>query len=176
MHDQELDAVASGASDGRIVLHCLKNGQYVRQCSLQPSSPADGASAAIEVSQLAFSCHGDVVACSWDNLCMYHFSLNGTHLATAQASTAMNCIITAGEGQYLLGGGRDGCVGIYKLHNLELVHTLDLRCHGEVTCMRLSADKEYLLVGSEDGEVSIITDARRRLHMLDVALRREFVG
>ena len=172
---QELDAVVSGSSDGRIVLHCLKDGSYVRQyrCGL---SIAEDAGIPIPASQLVFSCHGDVVAHSWADCSLHRFSLNGTRLATTVAPTEMNCLLTAGEGDYLLAGGQDGLIRVYTLHDLCVLHTIDLQDHGGVTCMRLSLNDEYLLVGSQDGEVSIITDARKRMRMLDLALRKAFVG
>lgn len=170
---QELDAVVSGASDGRIVLHSLKSGCYVRQYMCSPNT---NCGAVPEASQLAFSCHGDVVVHSWTDLSLHLFSLNGARLATAAAPSGINCLLTAGGGEFLLAGGQDGSVRIYTLHNLEVVHTIDLQDHGGVTCMRLSPRDEYLFAGSLDGEVSIITDARTRLRMLDLALRRAFVG
>lgn len=88
----------------------------------------------------------------------------------------MSCLLTSGGGEYLLGGGEDGLIRVYTLHNLCEVHTVDLQDHGGVTCMRMSAKKQYLLAGSEDGEVSIITDAKTRLRMLDIALRKAFIG
>lgn len=172
---QELDAVVSGSSDGRIVLHCLKDGSYVRQYRCG-SSMADDTGGPIPANQLVFSCHGDVVAHSWADRSLHRFSLNGTRLATTVAPTAMSCLLTAGEGDYLLAGGRDGLIRVYTLHDLCVLHTIDLQDHGGVTCMRLSPNDEYLLVGSQDGEVSIITDARKRMRMLDLALRKAFVG
>lgn len=168
----------SGASDGRLVLHCLKDGRYVRQyftvshssnhkeTNLRPPEP----------SQLAFSCHGDVIVHSWTDLSLSRFSLNGAQLATIVVPTAFSCLVTAGGGEYLLTGGRDGLIRVYTLHDLCVVHVIDLHEHGGVTCMRLSPNDEYLLAGSDDGDVSIITDARKRLRMLDLALRRAFVG
>ena len=173
---QELDAVVSGASDGRIVLHCLKDGRYVRQYRCGLSVAEGGGSPSPEASQLAFSCHGDVVAHSWADLSLHRFSLNGTRLATTVAPTAMSCLLTAGGGDYLLAGGEDGLIRVYTLHDLSVLHMIDLQLHGGVTCMRLSPNDEYLLVGSQDGEVSIITDARKRMRMLDLALRKAFVG
>lgn len=137
---------------------------------------ADGAGGPIPASQLVFSCHGDVVAHSWTDCSLHRFSLNGTRLATTVAPTAMNCLLTAGEGDYLLAGGQDGLIRVYTLHDLCVLHTIDLQHHGGVTCMRLSPNDEYLLVGSQNGEVSIITDARKRMRMLDLALRKAFVG
>lgn len=173
---QELDAVVSGATDGRIVLHCLKDGCYVRHygCGL---SMADDAGAPIpEASQLAISCHGDVVVHSWTDLSLHRFSLNGTRLATTVAPTEMSCLLAAAGGDYLLAGGQDGLIQVYTLHDLRVLHTIDLQHHGGVTCMRFSPNDEYLLAGSQDGEVSIITDARKRMRMLDLALQRAFVG
>ena len=173
---QELDAVVSGARDGRIVLHCLKDGRYVRQyrCGAIPAQKKGDP--VPEASQLVFSCHGEVVAHSWTDLSLHRFSLNGVRLATALAPTAMSCLLTAGGGEYLLTGGNDGLIRVYTLHDLCILHTLDLQNHGGVTCMRLSPNDEYLLAGSEDGVVSIITDPRKRLHMINLALRRAFVG
>lgn len=173
---QELDATVSGASDGRIVLHCLKDGRYVRQFFCPRNVCADASSVVPEVSQLVFSCHGDVVVHSWMDRSIHRFSLNGAHLTSTVVSTAMSCLLTAGEGQYLLGGGEDGLIRVYTLHDLSLVHTIDLQEHGGVTCMRMSAKGQYLLAGSEDGELSIITDAKTRLRMLDLALRKAFIG
>lgn len=173
---QELDAVVSGASDGRIVQHCLKDGRYVRQYFCSPEAADCAGSPTLEANQLAFSCQGDVVAHSWTDLSLHRFSLNGARLASASALTAMSCLLTAGGGEFLLAGGRDGLIRVYALHDLSVVHAIDLQDHGGVTCMRLSPNDEYLLAGSEDGEVSIITDARKRLRMLDLALRRAFVG
>ncbi|CAM9496985.1 unnamed protein product, partial [Ectocarpus fasciculatus] len=102
---EELDTVVSGASDGRIVLHCLKNGCYVRQyrCGTGSAAAADAAETSIpEASQLAFSRHGDVVVHSWTDRSLHRYSLNGTRLATAVAPTTINCLLTAGGGEYLL--------------------------------------------------------------------------
>ncbi|CAM9130173.1 unnamed protein product, partial [Hapterophycus canaliculatus] len=110
---EELDAVVSGASDGRIVLHCLKDGCYVRQyrCGLHVTT--DAGATIPEASQLAFSCHGDVVVHSWTDLSLHRFSLNGTRLATAVVPTVMTCLLTAGAGEYLLAGGQDGLIRVY---------------------------------------------------------------
>ena len=173
---QELDAVVSGARDGRIILHCLKDGCYVRQyfCSSDVGGGKDYL--APEPSQLTFSYHGDVVVHSWTDLSLHRFSINGARLASTEVPTAFSCLVTAGGGEYLLAGGNDGLIRVYTLHDLCAVHIIDLQDHGGVTCMRLSPNDEYLLAGSEDGNVSIITDARKRLRMLDLALRRAFVG
>lgn len=163
----------SGAHDGRIVLHCLKDGQYVRHFCCPPNA-ASGPPP--EASQLVFSCHGDVVVHSWTDLSLHRFSINGTHLTTGVSPTALSCLLTAGGGEYLLGGGKDGLIRVYALHNLFMVHAIDLQQHGGLTCMRMSMNDEYLLAGSEDGHVSIITDAKTRLRMLDLALRKAFIG
>lgn len=166
----------SGASDGRIVLHSLKDGCYLRQYHCSPSATNNVRGLSQEVSQLAISCHGDVAAHSWTDLSLHRFSLNGTRLATSVSPKAMSCLITAGGGEYLLAGGQDGLIRVYTIHDLYIVHEINLQDHGGVTCLRLSPNDEYLLAGSEDGEVSIITDPRTRLRMLDQALRRAFVG
>lgn len=137
---------------------------------------ADNSSPGPVPSQLAFSCHGDVLVHSWTDLSLHRFSLNGAHLAVGATATAISCLLTAGGGEYVLTGGQDGLIGVYTLHDLCLVHTIDLHDHGGVTCMQMSANDEYLLAGSEDGEVSIITDAKTRLRMLDLALSKAFVG
>lgn len=172
---QELDTVVSGASDGRIVLHSLKDGCYVRHFFCKPDV-GNSYSRTPEPSQLVFSCHGDVLVHSWTDLSLHRFSLNGAHRAVGATATAMSCLLTAGGGEYVLAGGHDGTIGVYTLYDLCLVHMIDLQDHGGVTCMRMSSNDEYLLAGSEDGEVSIITDAKTRLRLLDLALRKAFVG
>lgn len=173
---QELDATVSGASDGRIVLHCLKDGSYVRCFSFDGSYSGNEAKSLPEASQLALSCHGDIIAHSWDDLSLHRFSLNGAHLATGTASTVVSCLLTTGGGEYLLTGGQDGTIGVYALHNLRIVHSIRVEGYGGVTCIQMSANKEYLLAGSENGEVSIITDTKTRFLMLDLALSKHFVG
>lgn len=173
---QELDATVSGATDGRIVVHCLKDGSYVRQFLCTSSREGNDVKASPEASQLTFSCHGDVVVHSWTDLSLHRFSINGAHLATGSAPAVMNCLMTVGGGEYLLAGGQDGTVGVYALYNLLLVHTINLHAHGGITCMSMSVNSEYLLVGSEDGEVSVVTDTKTRLRMLDLAMRNAFVG
>lgn len=174
--EQELDAVVSGATDGRIVLHGLKGGGYVRHYSCGLSMADKERAPTPEASQLAFCCHGDVLVHSWTDLSLHRFSLNGTRLASTVAPTAMSCLLAAAGGDYLLAGGQDGSILVYSLHDLCILHKIDLRHHGGITCMRFSPNDEYLLAGSQDGEVSIITDARKRMRMLDLALQRAFVG
>lgn len=158
------------------MVHSLKDGRYVRHffCGGKRGNQNPGTPA--EASQVAFSCHGEVVVHSWTDLALHRFSLNGAHLTTGASATPLSCLLIPGGGDYLLTGRQDGVIGVYTLHNLQMVHAIVLDAHGAVTCIRMSEKGEYLLAGSEDGEVSIITDAKTRLHMLDLALRNAFVG
>ncbi|CAM9106363.1 unnamed protein product [Choristocarpus tenellus] len=177
---EELGLALSGARDGRIVVHSLQGGRFLRQfhCAPDPTCPPTASKASIvaEASQVALSCHGNIVVHSWTDLSLNLFSLNGAHRARAKSSTVQKCMLTVGGGELLVMGDQRGILTVSTLHNLCAVRTIDIQGHGEIACMRLSPDHQYLLVGSEDGEVSIITDARTRLHMLDLALKKAFVS
>jgi len=160
-----LDVVLSGGEDGRLCLHSVRNGQYVRCIT---HAETEGASVDLVVA----SCPGYLVAHSWASLRMHVFWLNGQHLLSTTMPAKIECMITDSTGLILITGSSHGILSFREIWSLEEVKSVDLSQHGAITSLAFSEDNQFLLIGSADGSFSIATDPEARLRAFDAALQK----
>ncbi|KAJ1415089.1 hypothetical protein B484DRAFT_401567 [Ochromonadaceae sp. CCMP2298] len=53
---------------------------------------------------------------------------------------------------------------------------MDFNEYGAITSLAFSEDTQFLLVGSEDGTLSVATDPEERWRALDAALQKSTLG
>jgi WD40 repeat protein len=147
----ELDVVASGSTGGKICLHLLRTGKFIR--SFRPSELPD-----ISVRKIVLERHGRMVVQTSD-LQMSTFTVNGACLCTVDAGERVQDMKITGE--VVISGGDTGHVYIRNLSTLKVLSGLDLSRHGPVRSLCLTPDDlnpvpQYLFIGSDDGMISIV--------------------
>lgn len=112
---------------------------------------------------------------SWTDCSLHTFSLNGFHLAQATLRQRLYAMTVTLDGQLLVAGGKEGHMLIYYVHSMELVHDLSIG-NGPIRSLTFTPDHQYILVGSENGQFSVVADPMSRLQMLHRVLSRTFFG
>lgn len=146
----ELDVAVSGSLDGTVCVHSLRKGEYIRSLRPLPSETA--------VSKLALDKHGRLVVHMGDNS-LHTYTINGVRLCSVDAGEKIQDMKITGE--VLVTGGDRSHVYIRDLVTLKVLSGLDLSRHGPIRCISLTPDElnpvpQHLLIGSDDGMISIV--------------------
>lgn len=146
----DLDVVVSGSLEGRICVHTLRQGEFVR--SIRPS-PSVGAS----VDKIALDNHGRMVVHCAEKL--HTYMINGAELCSVDAGERIHDMKISGE---VLVTGGDRChVYIRDVTSLKVLSGLDLSRHGPIRSISMTPDElnplpQHLFIGSDDGMISIV--------------------
>jgi WD40 repeat protein len=146
----DLDVVVSGSLGGRICVHTLRRGEFVRSIFLSPNVGAS-------VDKIAVDNHGRMVVHSAEKL--HTYMINGVELCSTDAGERIHDMKISGE---VLVTGGDRChVYIRDLTSLKILSGLDLSRHGPIRCISLTPDElnplpQHLFIGSDDGMISIV--------------------
>lgn len=148
-----LDAVVSGSLDGKICVHSLRRGKFIR--AIRPPSRS---SKHVPVNKLALDKHGRFVVFTGDGF-LHTFSINGVCLCTVNAGEEIHDMVITGE--VLITGGDQCHVYIRDLTTLKILSGLDLSRHGPIRFVSLTPDDlnptpQHLFIGSDDGMISIV--------------------
>ena len=147
----DLDIVVSGSVDGKICVHSLRTGSYVR--SIFPRSNKDSS-----IDKLALDSHGRMVVHMSDGS-LHLFTVNGHLICSSDAGERIHDLKISGE--VLITGGDRCHVYIRDLKTLRVLSGLDLSRHGPIRCISLTPDDlnpipQNLFIGSDDGMISIV--------------------
>ena len=146
----ELDIVVSGSLGGRICVHTLRRGEFVR--SITPSP--------YPVDKITLDNHGRMVAHAAERL--YLYTINGTLICSVNVGERIHDMKITGE---VLVTGGDRChVYMRDLTSLKILSGLDLSKHGPIRSLTLTSAEldplpQHLLIGSDDGMISIVDRA-----------------
>lgn len=142
----ELDIVVSGSKDATCIFHTLRSGRYVRSVR-HPNR--------CSITNLKVSQHGLVVVYSHDDLSLHVCSINGKWLATIDVKGRLNCMDISRCGEFLVCGGDQGQVLVYKLQNLEIIRRYDGPGVG-ITSLTVTPE-DCFLVGTQDGGIAVFS-------------------
>lgn len=146
----DLDVVVSGSLDGRICVHTLRRGEYVRSIIPLPDVAAP-------IDKITVDGHGRIVAHTAEKLFVY--TINGVQLCSADTGERIHDMVVTGE---VLVTGGDRChVYIRDLTSLRVLSSLDLSRHGPIRSITLTPEElnplpQILFIGSDDGMISIV--------------------
>ena len=118
----ELDLTVSGSISGKVCLHTLRTGEFVR--SFNPSI-----NNGVPVSKIIIEEHGRIVIQMGD-LQLYTYTINGICLCSVNAEEQIHDMKITGE--VVVTGGENGHVYIRNLATLKILSGLNLSKHG--TC------------------------------------------
>lgn len=157
--NSELDVAASGDATGRICIHKVRRGEYIR--GIQPhtilKSSVTEPGAAVKI---VLGSNGILVVHMHDQG-LHTYSVNGVRLCTVNAGEILNDIAMCAGDQMIVTGG-DRCeVLVRSVMNLQVCSMLDLSRHGPIRCIGLTPDylnptEQFLYVGSDDGMITIV--------------------
>ncbi len=155
----ELGIVVSGSTGGKICIHKLRTGEFVR--SFNPSKLNSGTKDIhnlVPVTKIILEEHGRMVIQMGDYQ-LYTFTVNGVCLCSVNAEEQIHDMKITGE--VVVTGGENGHVYIRNLTTLKILSGLNLSKHGPIRCVSFTpADlnplPQFLFIGSDDGMISIV--------------------
>ncbi|XP_048243612.1 neurobeachin-like isoform X2 [Haliotis rufescens] len=136
----ELGMVLSGSKDGPCLVHTL-GGDLLR--SLDPPESCSTPNQ-IVISREAF------ILVNYDkgNLC--NFSVNGQLLRFIKHRDNIQSMILSRDGQYLMMGGDEGMVEVWRSHDFTLLYTYPT-CDSSIRSLSLTHDHKFLIAGLATG-------------------------
>jgi WD40 repeat protein len=157
--DSDLDAVVSGSQSGKICVHTIKRGEFIRSFC---APPVQDSAQPGPVSKIALDTTGNLVAHMRDRG-LHTFTINGICLCSTDAGEHLNDMTICSRGEILITGG-DACrLLIRRTCDLSVTAMLDLSRHGPIRCIALTPDdlnpmEQFLFIGSDDGMITIVDE------------------
>jgi WD40 repeat protein len=150
----DLNVAASGSLDGKICIHSLRRGEFIR--SFRPATKST--SAPVPANKMALDKHGRLVIYMGDDS-LQTYTINGVCLCAVDAHEAIHDMKITGE--VLITGGDRCHVYIRDLVTLKILSGLDLSRHGPIRSITLTPEDlnptpQHLFIGSDDGMISIV--------------------
>ena len=182
----DLDVVVSGALDGTICVHTVRQGKFVRKISSgnffsEVFGHAHGMKqrCKVLVRKVALNDHGRFVAHMEDGM-LQSYTINGVKLSCADAGEKLNAMEICSDGEMLVTGGESCHVVIRTLSDLIVRCVLDLSIHGPIRCISLTPDDanpapQFMYIGTDDGMVTIV-DRDLKLEQNDLGVVQEVEG
>lgn len=155
----KLDVAVSGSRGGSICLHNIRSGKFIRSLHIdattkevQESCTGNG----LSVRKLAIHMDGSFAAHHSDGS-LHVISINGEQLCRTHIGEQLNAMIICSKSDTLITGGSLGRVRVWKLHDLSLQCTVDVK-NGPITSLAFSNnDPQLLCIGSNNGMMSIVS-------------------
>ena len=149
----DLDVAVSGSMGGKVCVHTLRRGDFVR--SIYP--PADSHTPTA-VSKLALDSHGRMIV-HMDDHSLHTYTVNGSLLCSTDVGEQLHDMKISGE--FLITGGDRCHVYIRNVMDLKVVSLFDLSRHGPIRCVALTPDEmnpipQFLFIGTDDGLITIV--------------------
>ena len=140
----ELDIAVSGGKDGRVIVHSLRKGMYVRSLKGGSNKPVT-----------LVRVNGDkIVTYTASDLTVRVYGLNGMVLSSFETKERLSCLTVSREGKYLVMGGQQG-VSCRDARSLEGVYRVSTEVG--VCSLVLANDEKNLLVGLENGKLMVFS-------------------
>lgn len=155
--NSDLDLAVSGDESGRICIHTLRRGEFVRSFDPPAVSRSDSAGA---VRRLSLGPSGILVA-HMDDTGLHTFTVNGVRLCSIDAGEKLNDMRICSDDQILISGGERCQVLVRTVTDLRVCSMLDLSKHGAITCIGLTPEdlnpvEQFLFIGSENGMITLV--------------------
>jgi len=107
-----------------------------------------------------------MVAHSWSDLSVHVFWVNGQHLASDTVDCRMESWVASANGNVLICGDEEGTLTIREIWSMKVLMTMDVTVHRSITCLWFTEDYQFLLIGSEDGTISVALNPEARWKMM----------
>ena len=89
---------------------------------------------------------------------LHLFWINGQHLRSMPTSSKVSATALNRSRDMLAVGGEDGSLQIVILNSLEFMCEFGLSQHGAITSLWFSDDRQFLMIGSQDGTFHVMVD------------------
>ncbi|GAX27124.1 hypothetical protein FisN_13Lh328 [Fistulifera solaris] len=154
----DLDVVVSGSQTGRICIHSVHRGEFIR--SFTPAVLTKSANGTIAVGSIALGSSGLLVVHCEDHS-LHTFTLNAVQLSSRRTGEKLHDMRLCGNDQFLITGGEACQVKVWTVPDLRVCAVLDLAKHGPIRCIGLTPEdlnpaEQFLFIGSDDGMITIV--------------------
>ena len=155
----ELDIAVSGSIGGKICIHKLRTGEFVR--SFHPSTTTSAKKRyreTVPIMKIVLEKHGRMVVQTGDYR-LYTYTVNGVGLCSVNAGEQIHDMKITGE--VVVTGGENGHVYIRNLTTLTILSGMNLSKHGPIRCVTFTPEElnplpQFLFIGSDNGMISIV--------------------
>jgi WD40 repeat protein len=156
--NSDLDAVVSGSQTGRICIHSVHRGEFIR--SFTPPVLTKSANGTIAVGSIALGNSGLLVVHCEDHS-LHTFTLNAVRLASRRTGEKLHDMRLCSNDQFLITGGEACQVKVWTVPELRVCAVLDLAKHGPIRCIGFTPEdlnpaEQFLFIGSDDGMITIV--------------------
>ncbi|XP_055494353.1 neurobeachin-like protein 1 isoform X8 [Leucoraja erinacea] len=171
----ELDMAVSGSKDGTVIIHTIRQGQYMR--TLRP--PCES-SLPLTIPNLSISWEGHIIvniviegkSNLKDKNALHLYSVNGKHLISETIKEQLSDMCVSGE--HIVLGSVEGFLCIRDLYSLKLSNApLSMRL--PIYCVSITKENSHILVGLADGKL-IIVGVGKPAEMRSGQISRKFWG
>ncbi len=158
----ELGIVVSGSIGGKICIHKLRTGDFVRSFHPKPKSKNkynnNNNNNPVALTKIVLEEHGRMVV-QMEDYQLHTFTVNGVCLCSVNAEEQIHDMKITGE--VVVTGGENGHVYIRNLTTLKILSGLNLSKHGPIRCVSFTPSDlnplpQFLFIGSDDGMISIV--------------------
>ena len=154
----DLDVVVSGSQTGRICIHSVHRGEFIR--SFQPPPVAKTTRETVAILGIALGSSGLLVV-HCDDLSLHTFTLNATRFSSRKTGETLHDMRICSNDQFLITGGEECQVKVWTIPDLSVCAVLDLSKHGPIRCIGLTPEdlnpaEQFLFIGSDDGMITIV--------------------
>ena len=148
-----LGIIVSGASNGKVFIHQLHDGSFVRSLFIDSD-------ASLPISQIMFAPISGNIVTILDNTHVYVFSVNG-YLLTKQTfakTVTASCVIYKNSGKECLAVGHaDGLIALYRVHDFVLLEEIKAGMeYGQIEYLAMGKDNCTLFAASKCGRLHTI--------------------
>ena len=162
-HASSHGLIVSASDEGLICIHLEQRGHFVRSIRTLVGQSVDN---------ILCTNNGYLVAYSKSAQKLCLFWLNGQLIASVNTNCIIECMTVNGDGNVLICGLDSGILEMRALWSLDLVLEFNLASHGAITCMWCSDDQQFLMIGSNDGTFSVLSNPEERLRLLHNAIEK----
>lgn len=149
----ELGLVVSGSRDGPVLLHTT-GGDLLR------SLEAPDAFASPRTCSMS---REGLILVNYDKGNISTFTINGKRLRHVSHNDNIQCLILSRDGEYLMTGGDNGIIEVWRTFNLALLYAFP-SCDNSVRSLALTHDQKFLLAGLATGSIVVFYIDFNRWH------------
>jgi WD40 repeat protein len=156
--NSDLDAVVSGSQTGRICIHSVHRGEFIR--SFTPPVLTKTTKGPVAIGSIALGSSGLLVVHCEDHS-LHTFTLNAVRLSSRRTGEKLHDMRLCSNDQFLITGGEACQVKVWTVPDLRVCAVLDLAKHGPIRCIGLTPEdlnpaEQFLFIGSDDGMITIV--------------------
>lgn len=173
-YSADLDVALSASNTGLLCVHSIRKGQYL--CGLRYLEGRNVVGVLVTAAGYLLASTSDEKERSDASVHLVHelhlFWINGQHLKSISMSSKVTAMAMNRSRDMLAVGAEEGSLQILVLDSLEFMSEFGLSQHGAVSSLWFSDDRQFLMVGSQDGSFHVTADPKAAFSRAQTQLQK----